>query len=346
MVLRVGWFLLVATARAFPWPDFLFYPLDPSVGNIDEADDATLSKLLRGRSALVVGGTDGIGRGTALALAKLGADVAIVGHSPAKRDWTLGNLSAMARYPKEQHFRGFVADLLTIRGCLAFSAQLKASWKEGMFDYMVLTVGMWPDSKDPQTADGIDKVIALDVIARWTLTNELSGLLAPGARVMSVLGSTMKVPAAPPVESIEQIVVGRKRNYGLSEMLGSAGVAGDTWLYEAAKRHPGVHFIGTWPGVVASDIARTYFPPWLYPFVKAGEKAISMTAEASGKIHVQILLSSNAGLQPASYFNVKLQGRRTNPLAYNAEFARWLWDFLNKTVYGSNEMARAVELTV
>merc|ERR1712228_517876 len=153
-----------------------------------------------------------------------------------------------------------------------------------------------------------------------------------GARVLSVLGSTMKLPPLPSVSVIKSLITGTEEKYSLNEMLGTAGVAGDTWLQGMAALLPNVNFIGTFPGVVKSDVAKTYFPPWLYPIVKAGENLISMSAEGSGMIHAQILVSPNAGRRPVSYFNVKLEGRKTQPLAYDADFGKWVWSYLNETV--------------
>jgi 2-deoxy-D-gluconate 3-dehydrogenase len=50
---------------------------------------------LSGRVALVTGGNGGIGRGIALALAKAGASVAILGRNPGKNDAVLAELEAI-----------------------------------------------------------------------------------------------------------------------------------------------------------------------------------------------------------------------------------------------------------
>ena len=107
----------------------------------------------------MAGGTDGIGKGTALTLAKGGASVTVVGHSPTKASAMMKAMAAVASHPAQQKFKVYAVDLLTVHGCMNLTDQVKASG--AVFDLVVLTVGIWPDHVDPKTTDGIDKVLAL-----------------------------------------------------------------------------------------------------------------------------------------------------------------------------------------
>lgn len=340
--------LLVSAAAAaqIPWPGAMFYPLDTEVGNVERVSDDVLAQRLQGKRALVVGGTDGIGKGTALTLAKGGASVTVVGHSPTKASAMLKDMAAVASRPLEQHFQAYAVDLFTVLGCMNLTRQIKASGAR--FDFAVLTVGIWPDGNDPKTSDGIDKVIALDVLARYVVTRELLPVFNTGARIMSVLGSTVKVPPSPAEQTIKDIAAGSRTKYGLGDILGSAGALGDAWMQRmAVLLRPNVSLVGTWPGVVGDDLvshSRT-FPWWLRPFLAAGDKLVGMSIEDAGAIHAQILTSPNAARRPVSYFNVKLEGRRTNPLAYDEAFQDWAWQFLEGAL-ANHSGHRSVEVTV
>lgn len=332
-----------AAAIELPWPGFLFYPSDPRVGTVEDVSDEVLSARIRGKSALVIGGTDGIGEGIALAMARRGASVTVVGHSPAKANDVLHNMSARAKYPHEQHFHAYASDLSTVQGCLSFTQMLKSNCST--FDFLVLTVGIWPDVKNRQTSDGIDKVIALDVLARFVITQELLPLLKHDARVMSVLGSTMRTPL-PDVNTVQEIALSKKEDYSLPQILGTAGLLGDTWLQALATRVPtarNMSFIGTWPGVLADNLIEhsATFPPWLRPFLDLGVKAIGLKAEECGRLHSLILSSPNVAARSVTYFNIKLEGRRTAPLAYDEKFGEWAWTFLQQSISNHSRFSKA-----
>merc|ERR1712211_32435 len=77
----VALFATLAVPAAMPILEAIKCPKDPLVGNVDPANRDELSARLESKSALVVGGTRGIGRGIAMALAKAGVSVSIVGRS-------------------------------------------------------------------------------------------------------------------------------------------------------------------------------------------------------------------------------------------------------------------------
>eukprot|EP00927_Polykrikos_kofoidii_P022147 TRINITY_DN20734_c0_g1_i1.p1 TRINITY_DN20734_c0_g1~~TRINITY_DN20734_c0_g1_i1.p1 ORF type:complete len:366 (-),score=54.71 TRINITY_DN20734_c0_g1_i1:131-1228(-) len=324
-----------ASAVALPLPGFMFYPKDPRVGDLEMLRPDALAQRISGKSALVVGGTAGIGLGTGLALAKSGVNVTVVGHSSAKAAAAISDLIAAARYPGKQDFRAYAADLLTVKGCLNFTQHLRGSGAR--FDLVVLSVGVWPDREDPRTSDGVDKVIALDVLARFLVSREMLPNLNSGARVLSVLGSTMRVPPAPSVDVIKELALGKRTQYGLSEMLGTAGVMGDTWMQTmSAAQEANVTFIGTMPGIVATDLVKTSktFPWWIRPVLSGAMRLVAMSPEQCGLLHATILASPNAARRPVTYFNAggRLEGRKTNSLAYDLNFGKWVWSFLTETV--------------
>jgi hypothetical protein len=263
-------------------------------------------------------------------LAKMGASVEIAGYSKEKGQKAVEKLKSIALDPAGQQFFAHAADLLTVRGCVGLTTELKA--RRIQFDYVVLTVGIWPDREQPKTSDGIDKVIALDVLARFIIIEEVKSLLNKGARIMSVLGSTARNPAPPKVDVLKTVVEGSRARPAITQILGTAGVCMDSWLQAASSRHPDIAFVGTFPGVVATDIVQTSntFPRCLRPILACGQRLVALTPEECGSLHVQILVSPNVQVGRASYFNVlRLEGRKTNPLAYDLDLSNWLWSFLD-----------------
>merc|ERR1711879_517088 len=81
------------------------------------------------------------------------------------------------------------------------------------------------------------------------------------------------------------------------------------------------------------------------PIVNHGMKAAGLDPVECGRLHATIISSPNAARRPATYFSVdqqglqpnklssvKLEGRLTNSLAYDAEFGQWVQSFLEETI--------------
>jgi len=137
-------FLTLAFALARPYTaPFLFrlrsYPLDPVVGNVKKVDDAVLRERFIGKSALIVGGTRGIGRGIAIQLAKSGASVAVVGRSKPGGEAVVDRMKRASASKTEQYV-SFSADLSTIKGVHALVELLQV--QNMQFDYLVMTIGV------------------------------------------------------------------------------------------------------------------------------------------------------------------------------------------------------------
>jgi len=277
----------------------------------------------QGKAALVVGGTKGIGRGIAVALAKAGAHVTIVGRSGGAT--VVEKMKAVAI--QNQTFEALSHDLSTAAGCRRLIKELKGH-PNFRLDFLVLTVGVWPDPGNPNTTDGINKVFALDVLARFHVITGLQPVLASGARVMSVLASTTYM-ILPSIDTIKETITGQRLPgmWGF-DMLPIASVSADTLLQQAAARMPNVTFVGTQPGIVATDVIRSTFPSWLADILQTLMKVVALTENQAGQVHANILSSPNMARRQVAYVDPNLQAREALRLAYDADFGSWLWTTL------------------
>ena len=318
------------------------YPLDESVGNVVPMDLNELRKHIKGKRALVVGGTKGIGAGTAVALARAGAaSVVLVGRS--RPEAVLARLTEVGDGGAE--FAWEQADLGSVKGCLGLVERIVSRPKKTpSLDFLVMTVGAWPNWSDRLSEDGVDKVLALDIVARYVVATRLAPLLAPGARVMSVLASTTKVPHPAP-EEMKRILQGslagpeQWKARVLPAVMGTAATLGDVLLEQLAARYPDLVWIGTNPGAVKTDLLKPTFPTFVSAAVDvlaAGLDGFYQTEEASGEVHAQILVSHNAearrGRGRSVFFNHLLEARGAAPLKDDAEFGKWLTQFLEGLV--------------
>ncbi|MEV0713359.1 SDR family NAD(P)-dependent oxidoreductase [Asanoa sp. NPDC050611] len=128
-------------------------------------------KDLTGKTALVTGGTSGIGRAAAGALADLGAYVLVSGRDPERG----------AAVVEEIRTRGGKADFLVADLRDAASARSLAA-RAGAVDVLVNNAGIYPDlATDATTEADFDAVYALNVKAPYFLVAELApGMAARG----------------------------------------------------------------------------------------------------------------------------------------------------------------------
>src|ERR1700752_2755857 len=132
----------------------------------------TMTSELSGKTALVTGGTSGIGRATALALARLGARVAVSG-----RDEQRGN-----KVVKEIIAAGGQGEFISAELKDAASARdlaARAIEQLGEVDILVNTAGMYPfGPTEKMTEEDFDAVFDLNVRVVFFLVAALATTMA------------------------------------------------------------------------------------------------------------------------------------------------------------------------
>lgn len=216
---------------------------------------------LSGTRALVVGGTKGIGRATALGLAQRGADVTVVGRDPVAGEATAAALRAAAG-------RGdFLAADLSL---LADTRRLAGAVRDrtDRLDVLVHTADLLM-TRRVETAEGLETGFAVNYLSRFLLNALLLDLLraAAPARIVHVAAAGAKgafdahrVPPGPRVSAFRAHLLGQHAN--------------DLYAVEFAVRHPGEGVsIGVLnPGFVDTGIRRS--DPRLRPLMRVLELAM------------------------------------------------------------------------
>lgn len=137
---------------------------------------------MKGRTVLITGGTAGIGRHSALALAKLGARVVIVGRNPEKTTRVESELRAESGSASVE---SLLADLSKMSEVRALAAA--ATSRYGTIDVLLNNAGAVNLSKEI-TSEGLERTFATNHLAYFLLANLLLPALrrSEGGRVVNV----------------------------------------------------------------------------------------------------------------------------------------------------------------
>lgn len=263
---------------------------------------------LNKRTILITGGTGGIGKQTALALARLGATVIITGRNLASGQVAAEEIRQTSGNPQVDIL---AADLSTRDGVNALVSQCRARYPQ--VDVLINNAGL-AEAQRRLTQDGIEADFAVNVIAPFLLTRELMPCLqaSPAARVITVTGGSHS--ANSPIDTgnlqAEREFVGL--NHYSHTKLAMMAV-----MYEFAHRVTGsnVTINVCYPGQAATAMTRSVTPDMLpglarliWPLFKwfvrpDGGKSAAKAAQSS------VFLASSPAVQGVNgqYFNTRSQ---------------------------------------
>ena len=267
---------------------------------------------MHGRTALITGGTGGIGRATAMGLGRLGANVAITGRDAARAEDTAREI----REATGATVFVFLADLSSQAEVRRLAAE--ALDRLPTIDVLVNNVGGYWDTRQ-LTVDGVERTFAVNHLAPFLLTELLLPRLKRSAyaRVVTVASQ------AHTQGWIDFDDLQGERAYSGARAYSQSKLANILFTHELARRQPRVTANALHPGVVstafgAADPGRTQrlLVPLLRPFMKSPARGAETTIYAASAPE---LVGATGG-----YF-ANSRSRRSAPQSYNQDLASRLW---------------------
>jgi retinol dehydrogenase 14 len=222
--------------------------------------------LMAGKTVLITGGTSGIGKATALGLARKGAHVAITGRDP-------GRIEAAAR---ELESVGGQVDFVVAD--VSSQTQLRALAEQALhvlpvIDVLVNNVGGYWNTRHV-TDDGYERTFAVNHLGPFLLTNLLLERMqnSAGARVVTV-SSQAHAAGRIDVDDLQG-----QRSYSGATAYNQSKLANVLFTYELARRlrattvtanalHPGV--VRTGFGAEDPASVQRFLVPIVRPFMKS-----------------------------------------------------------------------------
>jgi NAD(P)-dependent dehydrogenase (short-subunit alcohol dehydrogenase family) len=270
---------------------------------------------MTGRVCVVTGASSGIGRATALGLARRGATLALVCRDRARGEETVAEIAAATG---NRAVGLHLADLSSQEAIRRVAAELVARYPA--IHVLVNNAGV-VNLRYSTTVDGIETVFAVNHLAYFLLTALLLDRLRSSgrARIVNVASEVHKIGR------LDFDDLGNQRRYRAMRVYGQSKLANVLFTYELARRlersdvtancvHPGA--VGTRLGQNNGRIA-TALTRILKPFFRTPEQG------AATSLHV----ATSPALEGVSgrYF-VNCREARSSRTSGDPELARRLWD--------------------
>jgi retinol dehydrogenase 14 len=276
--------------------------------------ESDTSGTMAGKTVLVTGGTGGIGRATAIGLARLGARVGVTGRDLTRTQQAAAEIGRESGNPAVD---AFTADLSCQAEVRRLAAEVLAKYLR--LDVLINNVGgFWAHRH--VTADGLERTFALNHLAPFLLTNLLLDRLESSApaRVVTVASN------AQAMGRITFDDLQGEQGYAGSRAYNQSKLANVMFTYELARRLAGT---GVTANALHPGVVRTGFgaedPSALtraaMPFLRF------LKAPAQGAV-TSIYLASSADVEGISgrYFANRTP-KSSNKLSYDAAAADRLW---------------------
>jgi retinol dehydrogenase-14 len=272
------------------------------------------TRQMDGRTVLVTGGTGGIGKATAVGLAKMGAHVAITGRDAGR----LGEAAREIRTAGGGPVDTFRADLSSQAEVRRLAGEVLE--KLPRLDVLVNNVGGYWESRH-LTADGLERTFAVNYLAPFLLTNLLLARLKESApaRVVTVSSNVQAVGR------IDFDDLQGEQDYSGSLAYNQSKFADILFSYELARRlqgsgvtanalHPGV--VNTGFGAEDPGTIQRIFVPFVRPLMKTPEKG------AATSIHVA---SAPELEQVTGCYFANGRAKKSSLQSYDEALAARLW---------------------
>ena len=266
-----------------------------------------------GKTVLVTGGTGGIGRAAAVALASMGARVGITGRDRARAEHAA---AAITRESGNPAVDVFVADMSSQAEVRRLADEVLAAYPR--LDVLLNNVGgFW--ARRHMTADGLEHTFALNHLAPFLLTNLLLDRLTASAPARIVTVSS----GAQSMGTIDFDDLMGEQKYSGSQAYNQSKLTNVMFTYELARRLEGTGVTATalHPGLTstafsAEDPSMGLLVKVLRPF---------MNSPARGAETPIYLASSPAAEGMTGQFFANRKAKKSHDSSYEAATTARLW---------------------
>lgn len=268
-----------------------------------------------GKTALITGGTSGIGKASAVALAAMGANVVIVGRNPDRGEAALQDVKAQSHNDSVELM---LADLSVQEEVRGLADEFLRRYDR--LDVLVNNAGL-VQSRRTETADGMETTLAINHLAPFLLTNLLLDRLKESApsRVITVSSEAERMG------NIDFDDIQSRHNYKGFAAYGMTKLANILFTYELAERMKGTFVTANClhPGAVGTNFGKNNAGPMALFFRLA--KPFMRSPERGGDTLIWLASSADVDGVSGKYFSDRKE-IGAKEIAYDPAARRRLWE--------------------
>ncbi len=276
---------------------------------------STSNQAMQGKICLITGANSGIGKATALGLAKQGATVVLVSRDRARGEQAQSEIKQESGNP---NIDLMIADLSSQQSIRKLAEDFKQRYSQ--LHVLINNAGVFPLRKH-LTVDGLDMVFAVNQLAPFLLTNLLLDVLKASApaRVVNVSSGSHEA------NYLQLDDLQSEKKYRSMRAYGQSKLALVLFTYELARRLEGTGITANClhPGFVATNIAQRDLPPPIRLLAKP-IFLLGISPEEGAKTSIYLASSPDVEGVTGKYF-VKSVPKISAPLTHDVSLQHKLW---------------------
>lgn len=279
---------------------------------------------MKNRVCLITGSTSGIGKATALELAKMGATVVVHGRDPMRGQWAVKEIAETSGNPNVELV---IANLSSFSQVKRLAAEIQKRYAK--LDVLINNAGVFYSSRQ-YSAEGIEMQFAVNYLSHFLLTNLLLPMLQQSApaRIINVSSN------AHYRGTIHFDDINLEKRYDGWTAYCQSKLANVIFTYELADRlnpkqvtanalHPGA--VRT--NIVGKHASLVYRLGW-------NLKKLTMPPVAEGAKTPVYLASSPAVEGISGLYFVERMPQRSSDISYDKALGRKLWELSEHLIRG------------
>jgi NAD(P)-dependent dehydrogenase (short-subunit alcohol dehydrogenase family) len=278
---------------------------------------------MEGKICLITGGTNGIGKSTAQALAQMGATVVIVGRNAQKTSQVVDEIRSLTR---SQKVEALLADLSSQREVQRLAGEFKSKYSQ--LHVLLNNAGAMFWSRQ-LTVDGLETTFALNHLAPFLLTNLLLDTIKASApaRIINVSSAAHR-GGKMDFEDLQS-----ERRYTGMGVYGQSKLANILFTLELSRRleGTGVTANALHPGFVNSGFAKNN-PGLIFKLFGAIGPLLARSPERGAETSIYLASSPDVQGVTGKYFSDS-KVTQTAPQATDGAAAKKLWEVSAELVH-------------